>query len=316
MDLSRSMYFTTLVGATAGLCSWGLAELISPFLPHQQTVWLSDVVSVTILGAILGALSAAFSERGSGYAVTTGWVFAGAGIGLVSGFLAVAIQIPITDNLAAEAPFLTRVLAWTIGGSIIGLGLGFRWVKLNRFRGPYAFLGGLTGGAIGGLLFAGFGSMLPDVMHALGFMLIGAGVCFGIALAPILLQCGILEFVSSGDARAQSKLQQSEWELDQDKSYVIGSQSSPPQDLTAFNESEIFIPDQAIAARHAILFGRQGRFYIARHPETSGQAGLGKYVLRVRGKTVAASRELRDADDLLIGRTALRFVSRRRAGSS
>ncbi len=315
MGLSRSLYSTTLVGATAGLCSWGLLELITPFLPQQQTAWFVDGVSLGIFGAVLGALSAGYSERLFGDPVSTRWVLAGTGIGVLSGIVAGAIQIPITANLADEAPLITRVLAWVLGGSLIGLGLGLLWVRLNRFRGPYAFVGGLAGGAIGGLLFAGFGRSIPDFAHALAFMFAGAGVCCGMALAPVLLLQGSLEFVSSGDARAQSKLHESGWELEQAKSYVIGSQSSGPQVTALPAENEIFIPDQAIAARHAVLFGRQGRFYIARHPETSGPAGLGKYVLRVRGKTVAASRELRDADDILIGRTALRFVSRPLAGS-
>lgn len=315
MGLSRSLYSTTLVGATAGLCSWGLLELINPFLLQQQTAWLVDVVSLGILGAVLGALSAGYCERLSGNPESTRWVFAGAGIGVLSGIVAGAIQIPITANLADEASLITRVLAWVLGGSLIGLGLGLLWVRLNRFRAPYAFVGGLAGGAIGGLLFAGFGRIIPDFAHALAFMFVGTGVCCGMALAPVLLLQGTLEFVSSGDGRAQSKLHESGWELEQAKSYVIGSQSSGPQVTALSAENEIFIPDQAIAARHAILFGRQGRFYIARHPETSGQAGLGKYVLRVRGKTVAASQELRDADDILIGRTALRFVSRPLAGS-
>lgn len=303
----------TLVGATAGLFSWGLVVLISAILIHQPSSWLSDLVSVTILGTVLGALTVGFSDRFSGQSVAIAAVFAGAGIGLVSGFLAGAIQIPITRNLADQAPFTTRVVAWIVAGSVIGLGLGLRWVKLNRFRSPYAFVGGLTGGAFGGLLFAGFGSVLPDFIQVLGFMLTGAGVCFGMALAPILLRHGALEFISSGDARAQSKLRQSAWHLEQDNSYLIGSQGFAPKAMSFSAENEIFIPDQAIAARHAILFGRQGRFYIARHPETSGQAGLGRYVLRVRGKTVTRSQELRDADDILIGRTALKFVSQAQA---
>jgi hypothetical protein len=73
---------------------------------------------------------------------------------------------------------------------------------------------------------------------------------------------------------------------------------------------EIFIPDAAIASCHAILFGKDGRFYVARHPEAGGQAGLARYVLRVRGKTVTNSQELFNADDVLIGRTALKFVTR------
>ena len=314
MGLSRSLYPTTLVGAIAGLCSWGLFELITAILPQQESGTLGDLVSLAILGSVLGGLSTWFSERQSGHVASPGWVLGGAGIGLISGCIAGAIQIPITDNLAEQAPFFTRVLAWILGGSLIGLGLGLLWVKLNRFRGPYAFLGGLAGGAVGGLVFAGFGGALPDLAQAVGFMVTGAGVCFGMALAPILLLQGCLEFVSSGDARAQSKLRQAEWDLEQDRSYVIGSQGGGPRVAANSLDNEIFIPDQAIAMRHAIVYGRQGRFYIARHPQTSGQAGLGKYILRVRGKTVTASQELRNADDIIIGRTALRFVSRAQAG--
>jgi hypothetical protein len=35
--------------------------------------------------------------------------------------------------------------------------------------------------------------------------------------------------------------------------------------------------------------------------------------LRIKGKTVVSSQELRPSDDLLIGRTALRFESRKAA---
>ena len=314
MGLTRSLYPTTLVGAIAGLCAWGLFELITPVLPQQESGTLGDVVSLAILGSVLGGLSTWFSERQSGHVASPGWILGGAGIGLLSGCIAGAIQIPITDNLAEQAPFFTRVLAWILGGSLIGLGVGLLWVKLNRFRAPYAFLGGLAGGTAGGLIFAGLGRALPDLAQAAGFIMAGAGICFGMALAPPLLLQGCLEFVSSGDARAQSKLRQTEWELEQDRSYVICSQSSSPGGSANSPDKEIFIPDQAIATRHAIVFGRQGRFYIARHPDTSGQAGLGKYILRVRGKTVTSSQELRNADDIVLGRTALRFVSRAQAG--
>jgi pSer/pThr/pTyr-binding forkhead associated (FHA) protein len=76
-------------------------------------------------------------------------------------------------------------------------------------------------------------------------------------------------------------------------------------------EVEIFIPDAAIAARHATLFARERRFYVARHPDVGGEAGMARYVLRVRGRTVTTTQELRDSDDILVGRTALKFVTKK-----
>ena len=307
----------SLVGGVAGLFSWGLSVLISIVLPHHTGYWPSDLVSATTLGGFVGGLTVAFSDRWSGDRVRFKWVLAGVGIGVIAGFAAGLIQIPISRNLADQAPVITRVVAWMLAGSVIGLGLGLRWVTVNRVRAPYAFTGGMVGGVLGGLLFAGLGGNGPDLVQALSFVLTGAGICFGIALAPILLRHGLLEFVSSGDARAQSKLGRSrkQWPLEQDNSYVIGSQSQDASPSRPGYGEQVFLPDSAIAPRHAVVFGRQGRFYIARHPEVAGQAGLARYVLRVRGKTVAKNQELRDSDDILVGRTALKFLSRTEAES-
>jgi hypothetical protein len=198
-------------------------------------------------------------------------------------------------------------------GSLIGLGLGLRWIYVNRMRAAHAYVGGLFGGLIGGTIFFILGSRVPDLSQAVGFIVVGIGICFGVTFAPILLRDGVLQFVSSGDPRAQMKFGHSrkEWELQQGDSYTLGSQS---QDLglTRYRpDIEIFIPDAAIAACHAVLFGKNGRFYLARHPQAGGQSGLARYVLRVRGKTVTNSQELFNKDDILIGRTALKFVARR-----
>ena len=173
------------------------------------------------------------------------------------------------------------------------------------------------GGAIGGLLFAGLGNRIPDLSQAMGYVLTGVGICFGVTVAPILLRDGVLQFISSGDARAQSKFgrAQKEWELQEGDSYLIGSQSQSASMTRYRPEVEIFIPDASIAPRHATLISREGRFYLSRHPDAAGQRGLARYVLRVRGKTVARSEEIRDTDDILVGRTALRFVSRKRVES-
>lgn len=301
----------SFAGAAGGLVAWGVTVLIAALIGSNGTGWLSDFIAAAALGACVGGFTLAFSDRTTGEGVRTGSVSKGVGIGVIFGIVAGLLQIPISQSLSAQAPMLSRIFSWMITGALIGLGLGLIWVTVNRARMPYAFTGGLIGGVLGGLVFGGLAASLPGLFQALGFMLAGAGVCFGIGLAPMLLRFGALFFVSSGDARAQSKLgrPRKEWELEQGNSYVIGSASPDPSASTRF-DNQLFIPDTGIAPRHAIVFWRGGRFYIARHADVSNPAGLARFVLRVRGKSVSSREELRNADDVLVGRTALKFVSR------
>ncbi len=306
----------SLVGGMAGLFSWAVLSLISVVLQHLPP-WAPDMIASSTLGAFIGGLTVGFTDHWSGSRVMPRWVISGTAIGLLAGFAAGLIQIPLTMHLSEQAAVLTRVIIWMLAGSLIGLGLGLRWVTVNRARAAHAFTGGLLGGAVGGLLFA-LATSMSYLTHALAFVLTGVGICFGITLAPILLREGCLRFVSSGDARAQSKLGRAgkEWEVQPGDSYVIGSKS---QDLTRTRyqpEIQVFIPDAAIAPRHAILFGHEGRFYITRHPDIAGEAGRARYVLRVRGNSISGKQELGDSDDILIGRTALEFVARTKTRST
>jgi MFS family permease len=296
----------------SGLFSWAIMRLAAGFLTSTQGNWVSDLIATTVLGAFIGGLTVAFSDRYSGNRVTPRWVVSGTFIGLLAGAIAGLIQIPIANRLAATAPLATRLISWMIAGSFIGLGLGLRWVHVNKMRAAHAYVGGLIGGLLGGIIFAELGN-LADFSQALGYVVVGVGICFGVTLAPILLRDGVLQFISSGDPTAQMKFgnKKKEWELQQGDSYTIGS-ATQDRSMTRYRpEIEIFVPDAAIASRHAILFGKEGRFYLARHPEIGGQAGLARYVMRVRGKTVTNSQEIFNTDDILIGRTALRFVTRR-----
>lgn len=312
MSLYQTLYFMSLVGGMAGLFSWVLTALVSTVLVSQAG-WVSDLVSATILGAFIGGLTVAFSDRWSGNRILPRWVISGVLIGIAAGAAAGLVQIPITNNLGESAPVLTRLIAWMLAGSLIGLGLGLRWVGVNRARVAHAFAGGLIGGALGGLVFAGLAASVPELSQALGFVFVGVGICFGVTLAPILLRDGVLQFVSSGDPRAQSKFGRThkEWEIQQGDSYVIGNQSPDMSRSRYRPEVDIFIPDAGIAGRHAILLGKGGRFFLARHPSSGDQAAMARYQLRVRGKTVATTQELRDSDDILVGKTALKFVARR-----
>ena len=312
MSLYQTLYFMSLAGGFAGLLSWALTALLSATILSNRPA-LADLTAAALLGLIIGLLTVAFSDKWSGNRVVGRYVLAGGAIGLVAGLLGGLAMIPITENLGPQAPFLARLLSWMLVGSLIGLGLGLRWVMANKMRVVHACLGGLVGGAVGGSLFHILGSRIPDLTQALGFVLVGVGICFGVTLAPILLRDGLLKFVSSGDARAQAKFGRSgkEWEIRQGDTLLIGSQ---PLDLnkTAFAVGvQVFIPDAAIAPRHAILFGKEGRFYIARHPDINTPQGLARYVLRVRGRTVTTSQELRAGDDILVGRTAIKFMTRK-----
>jgi MFS family permease len=316
MGLYQTLYYMSLVGGMAGLFAWALAASICAALPNSPQNWVSDLVAATILGGFIGGLTAVFSDRWSGNRVLPRWIVSGILVGIVAGAAAGAIQIPITAHLAPQAPGMTRLIAWMLVGACIGLGIGLRWIQVNRARVVHAAAGGLIGGALGGFIFGVAGRGIPDLPQALGFMTIGVCICFGVTLAPILLRDGLLQFVSSGDPRAQMKFGRSkkEWEVLQGNYYVVGSQS---QELTKTRfraDTGIFIPDAAVAPHHAALFAKDGRFYVARHPETGGQAGLARYVLRVRGKTITASQELQNNDDILIGRTALRFVAKKKEG--
>ena len=314
MGLYQSLYYMSLAGGMAGLFAWALAAVIAAALSNQPDVRISDLLAVILLGAFIGGLGVAFSDRYAGRRISAKWVFFGMLIGIVCGGLAAVIQMPITERLGEQAPILTRVIAWLLAGSLIGLGLGLRWITVNRTRAAHGYVGGLVGGALGGLMFAGLSGLAPDLAQAVGFMVLGAGICFGVTLAPMLLKGGVLLFVSSGDPRAQAKFGRGkkEWELRQGDMYTVSSTSPEGTLAKAGPGSCIFIPDAAIAAQHAVLFGKEGRFYVARHAEVGGQAGLARFVLRVRGKTVTTSQELRDNDDVLVGRTALKFTSRKK----
>jgi hypothetical protein len=92
---------------------------------------------------------------------------------------------------------------------------------------------------------------------------------------------------------------------------VIGNMLSVANSKRFERGPDIYVPDASMATRHAVIFAKNGRYYIARHPDSAGSEGVSKFVLRVRGRTVVASQELSPADDILIGKTAMRFEGKR-----
>ena len=313
MSMYRGLYFATLAGALGGLLAWAAALLVSVFLGPLYAAYTPDGVQLIAFGLLAGTvvylqLDRAMAGKMRFSSVGYGLLFGGAGA-LVAVVLAVVFQ----RSIESVSTVLFRVAVWTICLSIISLAIGLRWARSNRARVLHTYVGGLAGGLLGGIVFVLFAPHVAAGVSLGGLMLAGAGTSFGAGIAPVLVRDGLMRFISSGDARAQNKLGKAGklWDLAAEESYVIGSAATPQGGDVFQQGADVWLPDSAVAPRHAVLFSKQGRYYIARHPDASGQEGVAKYVLRIKGKTVVSSQELHPSDDLLIGRTALRFESRK-----
>lgn len=314
MNLYRGLYFSTLVGITGGLLASLLGLLATLPFADSGLPFLPDTLHLVLFGVCVAVLLLLHFDRvllGKVRGSAIGW---GLLLGGVSGVLASLLAYGLRAGIAVNSPALYRLAVWCLCCSLIGLGVGLRWVQTNRARVLHTYAGGLVGGLLGGVSFVLFAPHVTAGSSIAGLMLAGAGTGFGAGIAPILVREGMLRFISSGDARAQNKLGKTRkvWELEGDESYILGSASTPSQGGTRFQQgADIFIPDTSIAPRHAVIFSKDGRHFIARHPDAGGPEGIARFVLRIKGKTVVTSQELHPADDLLVGRTALRFESRK-----
>lgn len=314
MGLYRSLFFTTLVGMAAGLVASFGSELALVAVADSGRRWLPDTVTLMLFGTVCAvAIFLSFDKqlRGGVRASSVGYGLLCGGVSAaVASLLAYALQA----GVAPTSPTLARIAVWALCCSLIGLGIGLRWVQSNRARILHTYAGGLVGGILAGVVFALFAPHLPAGINLSALMLAGAGTGFGAAIAPVLVREGSMRFVSSGDARAQNKLGKvsTTWDLNAEDSYVLGSAMTQQGGARFQQGADIVIPDAAIAPRHAVVFSKEGRFFIARHPDAGGSEGVAKYVLRIKGKTVLSSQELHAMDDVLIGRTALRFENKRK----
>lgn len=314
MTFYRLLYFLALTGALAGLLGAGTNSLVASMIVNAPGEWLADSLVVLILAFFLAPLLLLQLERFSGKSSVGRTIGIGVLIAVVTGILSAAVLYFLRVRVAGDSPALYRLLGWTLSGSILALGIGMRSIRRNRMRVFHTYAGGIAGGLLGGLVFVGLGTRQPELSQAVSLMLTGAGVGFGAGLAPLLVGESALEFISSADARAQSKYGRphKRWDLSPEETYIVGSLATSQSDTRFQPGADIFVPDASMAPRHAVIYSKEGRYYIARHPDAGGPAGIAKYILRVRGKTVTSSQELNEADDILAGRTALRFMAKRR----
>jgi hypothetical protein len=315
MSVKQTVYFMALVGAMAGLATWGIQSWISDLVQLSQGFF--TVIVTAIMGGLIGGMTVGFSDKWSSERVVPLWVAAGVFLGALAGTLGGLVYLPIqasvgqSDGTGALA-FIGRPLTWLIAGALIGFVTGLRWFSMNRLRSVHAMIGGLVGGGLGGLLFTILGT--EEVFQALAFMITGVFITLGVALAPVLLRDGVLQFISSADPRAQNKYAspRQEWVIQEGDRLVIGSQGSE-RNMTVYARAvDVYIPDAMVAKRHAVLFAKGKRFYIQQHPENAGPQGQPLSPLQVNNHNVTATRELHDRDELVVGQTLLRFVSRQK----
>ncbi len=268
----RTVYFMGLVGGIAGLICW----FVLSWVPSVATVrgHAVDVMNLTLLGAIIGGLTVGFSDHWFGDRVIPRWVLMGVLCGGVGGALGGLISTPLRSALTDQLRWLASPLLWTVGGALIGFGISSRWYSVNKTRTLHGLIGGLFGGLAGGIVFWSLPHLgiKADISQALGFVLTGMGITFGIGLAPVLLRQGVLEFVSSGDRAVLGRYEESgkQWEIHDGGKYLIGSLSASQTRTVLGPEVQIFIPDQMVAPRHAVLTARKEHYTIEPHPELTG----------------------------------------------
>ena len=267
-SFKQTVYFMTVVGGIAGLACWFVAGLIiDPINVLGEHI---NLINFPLLGGFIGGLTVGFNDKWMGDHVVARWVIAGVLIGLLAGFAGGLISLLISTGLAEQSRLLLYTLSWMVTGLLVGFGISLRWLSMNKTRVLHGIIGGMFGGMIGGLAYWSLGGFVGgDVSQALGFILTGVGITFGISIAPIIMRQAGIEFVTSGDRDVLRKYAQArkQWEIHQGGKYVLGSLSAEHTRTILAHEVQIFIPDELVTERHAILISRAGHYYIEPHPE-------------------------------------------------
>ena len=274
-SFQQTIWEMALIGALAGVICWFIWSLLQ--IPLAIDVEYYDMIAFTLLGALIGGLSVGVNDRRLGDAIVPLWILIGVVCGAVAGAAGGWIARFIRSAMI-DASFAADVLSWLIAGALIGLGISFRWWRVNRSRVFNGLLGGMAGGVVGGLAYLLLANLIGGGnSQAIGMALAGLGITTFISLAPILTRQGVLEFVNSSDAATQKRYKQSrkQWEIHNGEKYVIGRLSASQSTTMLSPELQIYVPDSLVEPRHAILISRDRRFYIEPHPSITLNAGKG-----------------------------------------
>ena len=152
------------------------------------------LINVSVRLAFVGAgatagLAACATTRGTWRAITLPAVLRparwGALAGAVSGFVAQLLYVTLGGSE------MSRVIAWSVGGGLLGLVLAPYVPNLLRTR---ATAGGAIGGALGGLAFIALANVLGDTFGRFaGLAMIGAAIGAMVVIADAMLRSAWIE---------------------------------------------------------------------------------------------------------------------------
>jgi hypothetical protein len=289
MSKRMQIYYNAVFGGLGGLLGWWSMGSLNT--AGTWNIWLASVVIGAGMGASISALVAAMEGTMIKRSPLRALLDAtkGALAGAAGGVLGLALgQLCF---LLLGGGFVGRPVGWMLLGLFVGLGEFSISRKLRRAS--YGALGGLVGGLVGGLFYEGltqlFIAQSDEVQSWVGgFGLVLMGACIGslIALTRQVLSRGELRVLSG---RREGTVRE-----------VTDSVS-----LGRSDACDVYLPDPALAARHAIIRRTSNGFSIMLSPEATQGAIVG-------GQAVgpAQERSLRNGDVIQFGGTHVQFIGR------
>src|ERR1700730_13262311 len=282
-NVSREkLLFYAAAGGLGGLAAWGVQESVAGI----RYYFLRDAAQGVIIGLFIGAFLASIEAlsvsqwRQAMRGLKSGAIFGA--IGGAAGLVGGEILFDFLHGLVG------RIGGWALVGVVVGLGGG--WPPGSAARKRNGALGGLIGGALGGLCYQTLTTSFPQFFgRAIAIIVLGALIGFFIGLVGELLKRGWLMVVRSQSRNAR-----------EGREYPL---TKPVRIIGRAEESDIgLFGDQAVLAHHAII-RREGRDFVV------SAAGGGQVL--VNRRPVAGRQTLRSGDRVEVGGTL--FIFRERA---
>ncbi|MBK9942094.1 MAG: FHA domain-containing protein [Kouleothrix sp.] len=288
MNKTMQIYYTAVLGALGGLLGWWIMGSLPT---GAWNVWLAYPLVGMGLGACIGgcvaATDGAVIKRSASRAVRDG--LAG---GLVGGLAGLAgLLLAELGFLAIGGGLAGRTLGWMALGGLIGLSDLLVRRRLNRAL--YGAAGGVAGGLVGGALyelmtqaFLAQSDRAQTVVGGVGLIVLGACIGGLIPLARLALARGELRVLSGEQAGLVREISDTA---------TIGS----------YDGCDLYLPDRAVAWRHALVRRTAQGFALEVLPEAQHAVLIGD-----RPLAPGQALPLHGGERIWLGETALEFVGR------
>ncbi len=284
-----------IAGALGGLLAWAILEPLTQDVADMRPL-RQVLIEMSLWGGAAGAAIGLCLGAAEGLtAGSIGRTAASGGLGLLCGFFGGALgglfgQIVYgslgggTQRLSPLAQIAVRTLGWAVVGAFVGMGPGL--LTRARARLLNAAIGGVIGGAAGGMLFDPIGFLFGggEVSRLIALVALGTATGMAISLVEELRKEAWLA-ISAGPLTG--------------KQFIIYKPvatvgRSPFADVP-------LVKEPAALEQHCQILQRRGRFFLR---DLSGGRTL------VNNRPVVGDVPLRSGDIITIGSTSLTFFER------